>query len=91
MAEELRAAPPGLRVFLFGSVAEGTYTPASDVDLLIYSPEMPDRQSERAELAALLTDLLGYAHPFEFHFVDDEGLAWYRRFADLEEVERAES
>lgn len=52
---------------------------------------MPDRQSERAELAALLTDLLGYAHPFEFHFVDDEGLAWYRRFADLEEVERAES
>jgi len=84
--EYLEPDLPGCRVFLFGSTVEGHTTPGSDIDVLIYSPEMPEQQADRAELAASLTDVLGRVHPFELHFVGDEGLEWYRRMANLRDV-----
>ena len=86
--DELRESLPACEVYLFGSTVspESEPTASSDIDLLVHSSKMPDRQSERARLAASLTDLLGSVHPFELHFVDDRGLAWYRRFAELERI-----
>ncbi len=37
-------------VYVFGSVVEGTYIPASDIDILIVSENTPKRQSERAKI-----------------------------------------
>jgi len=84
--QHLQADLPNCRVFVFGSAVEGRATAGSDIDVLIYSPDMPEPQSDRARLAASLSDLLGRVHPFEFHFVDDQGLEWYRRMANLREV-----
>lgn len=76
-----------VRVFLFGSVLRGESRPGSDIDILVYSPQLPDRQSERVALTASLNDLLGLVHPFELHFANDREFAWYRHFADMKEVE----
>ena len=43
---------PDSQVFLFGSVVEGKATPASDIDVLITSSQMPKRQEDRAKIKA---------------------------------------
>lgn len=71
---------PNVRVQLFGSVSRDEHGPSSDIDILIYSPQMPQSQQARAQVSSALTKNLETSHPFEFHFVDDEQLEWYRQF-----------
>jgi len=67
-------------VYLFGSVAEGDYTMASDIDILVVSDDTPKRVSERSEILARIYGALGLDAPVEVHLVDREGFEWYKRF-----------
>jgi predicted nucleotidyltransferase len=46
-----------LQVMLFGSQARGTATDASDVDLLVVLPEIPDKRRAAVEIRRALGDL----------------------------------
>jgi len=67
-------------VYLFGSVAEGDYTMASDIDILVVSDDTPRRVSERSEILARIYGALGLDVPVEVHLVDRGGFEWYKRF-----------
>lgn len=71
-----------LKVFLFGSVAEGNATPGSDIDLLLVSPSVPQKQSERAKIKANLYQEIGFYSPFEIHLITPKELCWYERFIE---------
>ncbi len=57
MALLLAAAPPGSRVFLFGSRATGRADDRSDVDFLVVEPEVQDRVREMLRLGEALRPL----------------------------------
>jgi len=67
-------------IYLFGSVAEGDYTMASDIDILIVSSEMPKQASKRSEIAMKIYEALGLDAPVELHMANFEEFQWYRRF-----------
>jgi len=67
-------------IYLFGSVAEGDYTMASDIDILIVSNEMPEQVSKRSEIAVKIYEAIGLEAPVELHMVNPEEFQWYRRF-----------
>lgn len=68
-------------IYLFGSVAEGDYTMASDIDILVVTDEAPRRVSERSRIVMEVYKAIGLDAPVELHLVDREGFEWYRRFA----------
>lgn len=70
------------KVFLFGSIVRGDYSPTSDIDLLLVSPSTPKKQSERAEIKARLYQEIGFSSPFEIHLITPEEFSWYKRFID---------
>ncbi len=75
---------PGARVYVFGSVVEGRYTGASDIDILVVT-EMIDRKYDI--MARVYYELGDY--PLELHVVTPEQYKrWYKRFikGDIEEV-----
>jgi predicted nucleotidyltransferase len=70
----------GARVFLFGSVAAGDYTFASDVDVLIVTDLKP------SYVIAVLRRC-GFEEPFEFHVMSNEEFRLYApRIKSLREV-----
>ena len=70
----------GARVFLFGSVAAGDYTFASDVDVLIVTDHKP------SYVIAVLRRC-GFEEPFEFHVMSNEEFRLYAtRIKSLREV-----
>lgn len=75
---------PGAAVYIFGSVARGTYTAGSDIDVLIilphsYSREVLDRL--KAEI------MLEIDAPIEVHIATREEFErWYARFIRGEEL-----
>ncbi len=72
------------RVYVFGSVVRGTYTGASDIDILVVT-----RRAElKYEIMVRVYRELGDA-PVELHVVTPEQYErWYKRFIgnDIEEV-----
>lgn len=82
IAERL-LADPNVRVFLFGSAAEGRAIPgASDIDILVVSERAPEGARELAELRVrILSELGDLAAPFEIHIVSPDRFEWYRRRA----------
>ena len=77
IAEELLKR---VRVYLFGSVVRGDFTPSSDIDLLIVSRNMPKSLGERAKIKAKIYRRIGVFSPFEIHMVNELELEWYRTF-----------
>ncbi|RLI97063.1 MAG: DNA polymerase subunit beta [Candidatus Aenigmatarchaeota archaeon] len=71
-----------VRVFIFGSIVKKEHTPASDIDLLIISKNMPKRISERAKIQAKILKKIGIFSPFEIHMVNEEEFKWYEKFID---------
>lgn len=67
-------------VYVFGSVVEETYTPASDIDILIVSENTPQRQSERAKVVGKIIKEIDVFAPFEIHVINYKELKWYERF-----------
>ena len=68
-----------VEVLVFGSVVEGEYTLASDIDVLIISDDVPKKLDERAEMLGKIHNVLGHYHPFELHLVTKEESEWYKR------------
>ena len=81
IAEAARKVLGDCRVYVFGSVVEGTWTGGSDVDILIVSSRAPRRVREIAELKARIEEEAGLPpiHPFEIHLVNEEEARWYFR------------
>lgn len=79
LAEKKLTTP---KVFLFGSIVNGDYTPSSDIDLLLVSPSAPKKQSERAKIKAKLYQEIGLTSPFEIHLITPKELLWYEKFID---------
>ena len=70
------------RAFVFGSIVKKQATPASDIDLLIVSKNMPERISERSKIKAKIWKKIGIFSPFEIHLIDEKEFEWYKRFVD---------
>jgi Nucleotidyltransferase domain. len=64
------------KVIAFGSVPKGTYTPLSDLDILIVS----DKIKEYAKVIVKIKDYLNdFFAPIEFHFATKETFEkWYK-------------
>ncbi|ADC65217.1 DNA polymerase beta domain protein region [Ferroglobus placidus DSM 10642] len=67
-------------VYVFGSVVEGKHTPASDIDVLVVSKNMPKKQSERGRIRAEILKSIDVFAPFEIHLANEKEFEWYRRF-----------
>ena len=67
----------GGEVYIFGSVAEGKHTMASNIDLLV----VLDRIEDRTKILVKINEILGELHPFEIHLVTREEFEWYKKFA----------
>ncbi len=67
-------------VYLFGSVAEGTYTLSSDIDVLVVTDQPPEN---------VLVKLWekGIKDPFEIHVVKKDMLSLYKQRSKLVKVE----
>ncbi len=68
-------------VYVFGSVVEGRYTPASDIDILIVSRRVPKRNEDRARIVGEILKELDVFAPFELHVATPELFELYKRFA----------
>ncbi len=74
-----------VRVIVFGSVVEGKHTPASDIDVLVWSKNMPESMGERSRIAAEIFRKIGVNSPFEIHLVNEKEFEWYMRFIKVYE------
>ena len=68
-----------VEVFLFGSFVEGKHTMASDIDVLIISDNIKDRNKVLLEI----NRALGIFHPFELHLITKKEFEWYKRFIKM--------
>ncbi len=83
-AQRVRGALGEARVFLFGSVARGDFNLASDLDLLVVSPHLPQDPLERAHLLGRLARGREEARgltPEEFEKLWAKGALWYLKGA----------
>lgn len=69
LAEAARRILGDVEVVVFGSVIEGGYTAASDIDVLIVLRDAPMGAIKRAELKAAVEEEAGLPpfHPVEIH------------------------
>lgn len=80
--EIVKRYAPAAEVFVFGSFVEGTWTPSSDIDLLIVTQGLS--LEERRQMRGELIKAFGLSSPLEFHIIaDDDLLKLYRRRARL--------
>ena len=77
---------PGARVYVIGSVAEGTFTAVSDLDVLVVLPYDPDpRERLRAKIRILLRAFdegLPLHYPVDLHVVGPRGSKDYESHAE---------
>ena len=75
---------PEARVYLFGSVARGRYTAASDIDILVVVKDLDEARAEKLKIE--IKKRYPWA-PLELHIVDYEIFKkWYKRFVSKEEL-----
>jgi len=73
---------PDVKLYLFGSILRKEATPASDIDLLIFSEKMPKKLSERNKIKVKILKEIGFFSPFELHLVNREEFEFYKKFID---------
>lgn len=81
---EVRSIAPTAEVYLFGSVAKGEFTAASDVDILVVLESF-----EEVNVYALKARIKSKyrSYPIELHVTDRSTFErWYRRFIKPEEL-----
>lgn len=73
----------GCEVYVFGSVAEGSWSGGSDLDILIVVDKPIKSNRERSELKAQIEERAGLPliHPIEIHLIDRSEFKWYYRHA----------
>jgi|Deesub1362A_J573_1020465.scaffolds.fasta_scaffold00294_11 hypothetical protein len=69
-----------VEVYVFGSIVEKKHTPASDIDIIIVSQNMPEKQSDRARIRGKILKSIDVFAPFEIHLVNYKEFEWYKRF-----------
>jgi predicted nucleotidyltransferase len=71
-----------LKVIVFGSVVKKTYTPLSDLDILIVSDKI--KRDEYAAIRVKIKESLkDFGAPIELHFANSETFEkWYKKFLD---------
>jgi len=69
-----------VRVYLFGSVAEGRDTLSSDVDIMVVSSEIPKSVGKRSEIVARILEEIGVDAPVEIRLLSPEEERGYLRF-----------
>ena len=79
IVEAAKSVDPSAEVYLFGSVAEGKATVASDIDVLIVTKARPE-----VVLDALWRK--GIEEPFEIHVIPPELLRIYAKRAVLQKI-----
>lgn len=72
---------PKAKTYLFGSCVYRKAVPGSDIDVLVVSTRMPNKQLEQAKIKVKLQGAVGEAAPFEIHLTTPHGFLWYKRFA----------
>lgn len=78
--EAIKELDENAEVYIFGSVAEGTHTLSSDIDILVVTERPPE------EVLVKLWDR-GIKDPFEVHVIKRELLDAYKRRSKLVKVE----
>jgi predicted nucleotidyltransferase len=75
--EAILEIEPKAKVYVFGSVVKGSYTGASDIDILVITDDI----SKKYEI--MVRAYLATEAPVELHVVTKEMFErWYRRFID---------
>lgn len=70
----------GVRVLVFGSVAEGRDGATSDVDVMVIAEEFAELDA-RLRTYAVARKVFGVPHPFELHLITPKEFeGWYGRF-----------
>jgi len=82
IAEVVRGLDPQAELYLFGSVAEGTHTYSSDIDILVVTRAKP------AEVRAALWRH-GIEDPFQIHVATPKEALIYKRRAALKPISDA--
>ena len=85
VARVARRLYPDARVYPIGSVAEGTFTATSDLDILMVLPRDPAPR-ERLEakkriMLAAFDEGLPLHYPIDLHIVGPRGFERYKRYA----------
>ena len=74
-----------VKVYLFGSVIKGNWTPDSDIDVLVVSDNFDDQKG--GEIKAKLLEAVGFFSPFEIHLVTKKVFEnWYKKFIKEGEI-----
>lgn len=78
---------PNAKIYLFGSIARGRYTAASDVDILVV---VDDLQGVDIYKLKTLIKMKYPGYPIELHIIDTETLEkWYTKFIEKGELVEA--
>jgi hypothetical protein len=72
MKEEAKKILKDVRVFVFGSVAKKKATPASDIDVLIVSENLPKDHDERSLIKCRIKSNIGAFSPFQIHLLTQD-------------------
>jgi predicted nucleotidyltransferase len=83
---DLRRIVPDAEVYLFGSIAKGKYTMASDIDVLVVVDSTNKLNVDRVKVFIKRKYI---EYPIELHIVSRrEFEKWYKRFINEEELVR---
>ncbi len=76
------------RILVFGSVVKGSWTPNSDIDVLIISDKLSKNWEENYIYKVKIKSKVGAFSPFQIHLLTSEEYEnWYKRFIKDEYVE----
>ncbi len=76
------------RVYVFGSILSNKFTAASDIDVLVVSPDIPQNRDDRIRLQLLIEDKLNLdPNPIELHLVTPEESEWYFKNLRIKYIE----
>jgi hypothetical protein len=77
--KEVKKILKDAKVFVFGSILKGKFSPTSDIDVLIVSRNLDS--SKKSSIKTFLYKKIGFFSPFEFHLTsNDEYIHWYKNF-----------
>lgn len=76
------------QVLIFGSIVRGDFSPASDIDVLIISNNLPENWEERRIYRTKIKSEIDFSSPFQIHLAtEDEFKNWWQKFIKNEFVE----
>lgn len=82
--EDIAKYVPNAKIYIFGSIARGKYTAASDIDIIVVVDRLEELDVHKLK-TIIKKKYPGY--PIEVHIVNKQMLErWYKRFVREEEL-----